>query len=284
MATQPINLNAEKLSTEADAIWQEIREETQQMLTDEPVLASFLHATILNHQSLECALSFHLAHKLDSPTASALLVREVIQQALSADPGIGKAMRSDLLAVRERDSACNSYAEPFLFFKGFHALQAYRVAHWLWQQGRESLALFLQNRISSEFAVDIHPAAVIGHGILMDHATGIVIGETAVVGDNVSIMQAVTLGGTGKEDGDRHPKVGDGVLISAGATILGNIRIGCGAKVGAGSVVLQDVPPHTTVAGVPAKVVGHPTSENPALDMNHGISCDMDCDENAGSN
>ena len=273
MATQPIFRNAEN-----DPIWQAIRQETEQVISKEPVLASFLYATILNHQSLECALSFHLAHKLDSPTASALLVREVIEQALIADPGIGKSMRCDLWAVKERDSACDSYSVPFLYFKGFHALQAYRVAHWLWQQGREALALFFQNCISTEFGVDIHPAAVIGHGILMDHATGVVIGETAVVGNNVSIMQSVTLGGTGKDEGDRHPKVEDGVLISAGAKILGNIRIGRGAKVGAGSVVLQDVPAHTTVAGVPAKIIGHPTSEQPALDMNHGITCDMDCD------
>ena len=273
MATQPINLKAE-----SDPIWQDIRDDTERMVKDEPVLASFLHSTILNHQSLETALSFHLAHKLDSPTASALLIREVIEEALSSDPDIGKAMRCDLRAVRDRDSACHSYAEPFLYFKGFHALQAYRVAHWLWRQGRQSLALFLQNCISTEFGVDIHPAARIGHGILMDHATGVVIGETAVVGNNVSILQEVTLGGTGKEEGDRHPKVGDGVLISCGAKILGNIRIGCGAKIGAGSVVLQDVPPHTTVAGVPAKVVGRPDSDQPALDMNHSINCDLDSD------
>ena len=270
MATSAIPMKADN-----DPIWQAIREETELAISKEPILASFLHSTILNHQSLECALSFHLAYKLDSPTASALLVREVIEEALKADPQIGKAMRCDLRAVVERDSACHYYSEPFLYFKGFHALQAYRVAHSLWQQGRIELALFLQNCISTEFSVDIHPAAKIGHGILMDHATGVVIGATAVVGNNVSIMQSVTLGGTGKEEGDRHPKVGDGVLISAGAKILGNIKIGCGAKIGAGSVVLQEVPPHTTVAGVPAKIVGRPTSEQPALDMNHGISCDM---------
>ncbi|WP_101759255.1 serine O-acetyltransferase [Oceanicoccus sp. KOV_DT_Chl] len=271
MATPAISLTAEN-----DPIWQTIRQETELAISKEPILASFLHSTILNHKSLECALSFHLAYKLDSPTASALLVREVIEQALEADPLISKAMRCDLRAVVERDSACNHYSEPFLYFKGFHALQAYRVAHWLWQQGRHELALFLQNCISTEFGVDIHPAAKIGHGILMDHATGIVIGATAVVGNNVSIMQSVTLGGTGKEEGDRHPKVGDGVLISAGAKILGNIKIGNGAKIGAGSVVLQEVPAHTTVAGVPAKVIGRPNCEQPALDMNHGISCDMD--------
>lgn len=266
---------------QTDSLWEEIREETRSAIQREPILASFLHATILNHRTLENALSFHLANKLDSPTVSAMQIREVIDQALAADSSIACAIRADILAVRERDSACDELSTPLLYFKGYHALQSYRIAHWLWQQQRYSLALFFQNRISMVFGVDIHPAAKIGKGILMDHATGVVIGETAVVGDNVSIMQSVTLGGTGKEHGDRHPKVGCGVLISAGAKILGNISIGEGAKVGAGSVVLQDVPKHTTVAGVPAKVVGAPTSEQPALDMNHQISCDMskDCDE-----
>jgi len=264
------------MSTAADPVWHTIREEATASAQHEPMLASFLHATILNHDSLESALSFHLAHKLDSTTLPALLIREVIEEALASDPAIGKAIRCDIKAVRERDSACDSYATPFLYFKGFHALQCYRIAHWLWKQGRHSLALFLQNRISVEFGVDIHPAAKIGCGILMDHATGIVIGETSVVKDNVSIMQEVTLGGTGKEHGDRHPKVEAGVLISCGAKILGNIRIGEGAKIGAGSVVLDDVPAHTTVAGVPARIVGHPKTDAPALDMNHRLNCDMD--------
>jgi serine O-acetyltransferase len=271
MAIQPIAINAEK-----DELWQSIRDEAKQTISEEPIVATFLHATILNHQSLECALSYHLAHKLDSIDASAMLIREVIQEAMNADPSISQAMRCDLRAVKERDSACDNYSVPFLYFKGFHALQSYRVSHWLWTNNRKALALFFQNLISTVFCVDIHPAAKIGRGILIDHASGVVIGETTVVGNNVSIMQAVTLGGTGKEEGDRHPKVGDGVLISAGAKILGNIKIGDGAKVGAGSVVLQDVPPHTTVAGVPAKIIGHPTSDQPALDMNHGINCDMD--------
>ncbi len=259
------------LHTAIDPLWQAIRTETALEASKEPILASFLHATILNHDTLEAALSFHLAHKLDSATASALLMREVIEQAFYADPTIGEAIRCDVRAVQERDSACIGFAVPFLYFKGFHALQAWRVAHWLWQQGRESLALFFQNRISGEFGVDIHPAAQLGRGIMMDHATGIVIGETAVVGDNVSIMQAVTLGGTGKEHGDRHPKVGNGVLLSAGATVLGNIRIGDGAQVCAGSVVLKEVPPHTVVAGVPAKVIGKPSCAQPALEMNHRV-------------
>jgi serine O-acetyltransferase len=257
--------------TALDPLWQSIREETAREAEQEPILASFLHATILNHDTLEAALSFHLANKLDSPTASAMLLREVIEEALSSDPTIGEAIRCDIRAVSERDSACGGFSVPFLYFKGFHALQAYRIAHWLWTQGREALALFFQNRISGEFGVDIHPAARIGRGVMMDHATGIVIGETAVVGNNVSIMQSVTLGGTGKEDGDRHPKVGNGVLLSAGAKILGNIKIGDGAQVCAGSVVLKEVPPHTVVAGVPAKVIGKPCCEQPALEMNHRV-------------
>lgn len=252
-----------------DPLWQKIREETVAETAREPVLASFLHATILNHETLESALSFHLAHKLDSATASALLVRDVIKEALQSDATIGAALRRDIHAAHDRDPACHSYSAPFLYFKGFHALQAFRVAHWLWQQDREALALFFQNRISVEFGVDIHPAARIGSGIMLDHATGVVIGETAVVGDNVSIMQSVTLGGTGKEDGDRHPKVGNGVLISAGAKILGNIRIGDCAQVCAGSVVLKDVPPRTFVAGVPAVEIGRPCTAQPALEMNH---------------
>jgi serine O-acetyltransferase len=259
---------------EPDPVWDRIRQETEVEVAKEPFLASFLHATILNHSNLEAALSFHLANKLDSPTASSLMLREVIEEAFNSCTDIGKAIRRDLLAIEERDSACHRLAEPFLYFKGFHALQTHRVAHCLWNNDRRSMALFFQNRVSVEFAADIHPAARMGQGIMLDHATGLVIGETAVVGNNVSILQSVTLGGTGKEDGDRHPKVGDGVLISAGAKILGNISIGEGAKVGAGSVVLQDVPPHTTVAGVPAKVVGTPASDQPALEMEHDFCCD----------
>lgn len=257
-----------------DAVWSRIREETAGHAADEPILASFLHATILNHAELERALSFHLANQLDSPTASSLLLREVMLEAFKSDSCILEKVRADLCAVMERDSACHELYIPFLYFKGFHALETYRVAHWLWQQGRESLALFFQNRMSSEFGVDIHPAAELGHGIMLDHATGLVIGETAIVGNNVSILQSVTLGGTGKDEGDRHPKIGDGVLISAGAKILGNIEVGEGAKVGAGSVVLDEVPPHTTVAGVPAKVVGRPASDQPALEMEHDFCCD----------
>lgn len=268
--------NGQAIDHQGDFIWQSIRQETQQQAQKEPILASFLHATILNHESLECSLSYHLANKLESPEASALLIREVIHQALRDDASIGAAMRADIAAVKHRDSACDSLSIPFLYYKGFHALQAFRVANWLWRHDRKALALFFQNRISVVFSVDIHPAATIGQGIMLDHATGIVIGETAVVEDNVSIMQAVTLGGTGKVSGDRHPKVRAGVLISAGAKIIGNIEIGEGSKVGAGSVVLKDVAPHMTVAGVPAKVVGCPDSEQPALNMNHNLNCNLD--------
>lgn len=254
-----------------DPVWEDIRQQTREQAQAEPVLASFLHTTILNHDTLEAALSFHLANKLDSPAMPAMLMREVIEKALAEEASIGRAVRADLLAINERDSACDSSSTPFLYFKGFHALQAYRVAHWLWQRGRESLALFLQNRISVVFAVDIHPAAHIGEGIMFDHATGIVIGETAVVEDNVSIMQSVTLGGTGKESGDRHPKVRKGVLIGAGAKILGNIEIGECATVGAGSVVLKSVPMRKIVAGVPAQVIGDSRCQQPSRNMDHRL-------------
>ena len=261
-------------STTTDPMWQRIRTEATEHASAEPLLASFLRATILNHERLELALGFHLASQLESPTVSSQLLREVIAQAFERDTVIQAAVRADLQAVEDRDSACHELYIPFLYFKGFHALQTYRVAHWLWTTGRESLALFFQNRMSTRFSVDIHPAATLGQGILLDHATGLVIGETAVVGKNVSILQSVTLGGTGKDEGNRHPKIGDGVLISAGAKILGNICVGEGAKVGAGSVVLEDVPAHTTVAGVPAKIVGRPASDQPALEMEHDFCCD----------
>lgn len=254
-----------------DSLWESIRLQTRKQAESEPVLASFLYATILNHDSLKAALSFHLANKLDSPALPAMLIREVIEEAMVKDETIIGSIRADLMAVSERDSACCSLVTPLLYFKGFHALQAYRVAHWLWQQGRTSLALFLQNRISAVFAVDIHPAAQIGKGIMFDHATGIVIGETAIVEDSVSIMQSVTLGGTGKEAGDRHPKVRKGVLIGAGAKILGNITVGECAKIGAGSVVLKDVPARATVAGVPAQIIGETKCLQPAREMDHLI-------------
>ncbi len=256
-------------------IWQHIRTEAATQIESEPILASFLYNTILNHDSLESALSYHLANKLGNANLQPISLMELFLKTFSSDSRVGDQVRCDLAAVKERDPACHGYSIPLLYFKGFQALQSYRMSHWLWNQGRLPLAFTLQNRISEVFAVDIHPGATIGQGILMDHATGIVIGETAVVGNNVSILHEVTLGGTGKEDGDRHPKVGDGVLLGAGAKLLGNITIGEGAKVGAGSVVLEDVPPHMTAAGVPAKITGHATSAQPALEMNQWIECDQ---------
>jgi serine O-acetyltransferase len=257
-----------------DPVWQAIREEVAREGDRESILASFLYATILKHDTLEDALSFHLAGKLGGPSLSEMLIREVIDEAFAASPQISEAIRADLRAVRERDPASTSYSHPFLYFKGFQALQSYRVAHWLWTRDRRSLALFLQNRVSQVFAVDIHPAARIGQGILIDHGTGVVIGETAVVENDVSMLHDVTLGGTGKETGDRHPKVRAGVLIGTGAKILGNVEIGTGAKIGAGSVVLTSVKPHCTVAGVPAKVVGKPCEDDPALTMDHRLPPD----------
>ncbi len=259
------------MSELTDRVWNALRDEAAEQARVEPMLGSFYHAIILNHDNLCSALSFHLANKLDSATVPALLIREIIEEALAQEPEILEAVCADIEATRDRDPAVNNCLTPFLYLKGFHALQSYRVAHRLWNQGRQSMALFLQNQISVVFGVDIHPAAQIGKGIMLDHATGIVIGETAVVEDDVSILQGVTLGGTGKECGDRHPKVRSGVLISAGAKVLGNIEIGEGAKIGAGSVVLRPVPPHTTVVGVPAKEVGGPLTGKPALDMNQAI-------------
>lgn len=252
-------------------IWREIQKEAEVNVRQEPILASFLHETILNHNTFQDALSFHLANKLDSPTLPSILLREVIQEAFNDDSLIVNQAVRDIKAVRERDPAAKSYSTPFLYFKGFHAIQSYRVANWLWKKARQSLALCLQSRMSEIFGVDIHPAARIGCGVLMDHATGVVVGETAVIEDNVSLLHSVTLGGTGKETGDRHPKVREGVLIGVGSKILGNIEIGAGAKVGAGSVVLSDVPAHCTVAGVPARIIGKPKVAKPALEMNHQL-------------
>ncbi len=252
-------------------IWQTIREEAQALAQGEPALASFYHASILNHRSLADTVSYHLASLLDSQALPSMSLREVFSAAMKADARIELSLCRDIEAYCERDPACNQYLMPLLYFKGFHALQSYRFAHWLWGQGRHCLALYLQNRISQTFGVDIHPAARIGCGIMIDHATGVVIGETAVVGDDVSMLHAVSLGGSGNGKGDRHPKIGRGVLISAGAKILGNIEIGDYAKIGAGSVVLEAVPPHSTAVGVPAVVIGRNQSSKPAADMNHSI-------------
>ncbi len=254
-----------------DILWEQIRSEAAEGAWREPMLSSFLHATILNHKTLEDALGFQLASKLESVTLPALSLRDLIQEALDAAAELGAYMREDLIAVHERDPACRKYSQPLLYFKGFLSIQAQRVAHYYWNGDRLHLALFLQSRISDVFAVDIHPAAHLGKGCFIDHATGVVIGETAVVEDNVSLLHGVTLGGTGKERGDRHPKIRRGVLLAAGAKVLGNIEVGEGAKVAAGALVLHNVPPHTTVAGVPARIVGRAETDQPALDMDQGL-------------
>ena len=254
-----------------DAVWEIIRAEALEDIREEPMLASYYHQVILNHRSLEDALSFHLASKMDSITLPAVTLRDLIDEAFRSDGKIGVSFREDILAVHTRDAACTRYSTPLLYFKGFQGLQAYRVAHFFWNQQRRSLALFMQSRVSEVFGMDIHPAARIGKGILIDHATSLVIGETAVVEDNVSMLHEVTLGGTGKETGDRHPKIRSGVLIAAGAKIFGNIEIGEGAMVGGGAVVLNSVPPHTTVVGVPAKPVGRTHVDQPALSMEQNM-------------
>jgi serine O-acetyltransferase len=252
-------------------IWTALRREVEEDARREPILASFLYAAVLNHKSFEEALSFHLAAKLASPTIHSITMRDVMVHAHAENHEIADAAIADLRAVHDRDPASRGYSSPFLYFKGFHALQCYRIAHHLWVHNRHALALQLQSQISEVFAVDIHPAARIGRGVLIDHGTSVVIGETAVVEDDVSMLHEVTLGGTGKETGDRHPKVRRGVLIGAGAKIIGNIEIGEGAKIGSGAVVLQPVPPHTTVAGVPAKIVGRPAVAAPSKAMDQHL-------------
>lgn len=254
-----------------DPIWSVLREQAQQLAAREPALASLVHATILNHSRLEDALSYHLAKKIGGEEMSPMLLREIFEEAINADPAIGDAVRADLSAVFDRDPACHSHAEAFLFYKGFHALEAYRIGHWLWTQKRDGMALFFQSRISELFAVDIHPAAILGRGIMIDHATGVVIGETAVVEDDVSMLHGVSLGGTGKEGGDRHPKIRRGVLLSVGVKVLGNIEIGEYSRIGAGSVVLKSVPAHCTAVGVPAKLVNCSGCDRPSQEMDQFI-------------
>lgn len=263
-------VSLEKIAS-VDPIWSSLRQEAGELATREPALASFIHATILKHDRFESALSYHLAKKVGNEDISAMLAREIFDEALNADPDIGAAVRGDLSAVFERDPACHSYVEAFLFYKGFHALECYRIGHWLWGQQREGMALFFQSRISERFDVDIHPGARLGRGIMIDHATGVVIGETAVVDDDVSMLHGVTLGGTGKETGDRHPKIGRGVLLSMGAKVLGNITVGEYSRIGAGSVVLKSVPPRCTAVGVPAKVIHGGSCERPSQEMDQFI-------------
>jgi serine O-acetyltransferase len=253
-------------------VWASLRNEAQAAARNEPALASLLNAVVLSHANLGDALSYQLARKLGDQELRAMSLRELAEAAYKGDPRLVEVAEADLKAVFERDPACKGYVQPFLFFKGFLALQTQRVAHWLWGQGRETIALYLQSRMSEVFQVDIHPATKIGSAVFIDHGTGIVIGETAVIGDEVSILQGVTLGGTGKERGDRHPKLGKGVLVGANATILGNIEIGDYAKIASGSVVLRPVPPGCTAAGVPARLTNCPTCPEPARTMDHTLA------------
>jgi serine O-acetyltransferase len=247
-----------------------MRQEAEAAMGAEPALGSFIFATVLSHAKLEEAVCHRLAQRLNHTDVDAGLIAQTFQGVLESDPGLGGIFRADLAAVYDRDPACTRYLDPLLYFKGFHALVTHRFAHALWKAGRRDFALYLQSQSSRMFGVDIHPAALFGKGIMIDHATGFVVGETATVGDNCSFLHAVTLGGSGKEGGNRHPKIGDNVLIGAGAKVLGNIKVGCCSRIAAGSVVLADVPKNVTVAGVPARVVGPAGCAEPARNMAQG--------------
>lgn len=262
--------------TEVDPVWSQIVSEAQDAAKSEPLLAGMIHGCVLHHDNLASALAFRLAQKLSSSEFSGQLIREVADQAYAAEPALVDYARADLMAVFDRDPACHSYMQPLLYFKGFQAIQAHRIAHWLWHQGRHDLAYFIQMRNSELFSIDIHPNCQIGRGLFLDHAHALVFGETAVIGDNCSILHSVTLGGTGKNEEDRHPKIEDGVLIGAGAKVLGNITVGHCSRVAAGSVVLKNIPPCSTVAGVPAKVVGEAGCSQPSVSMNQIVGAKGD--------
>ncbi len=257
-----------------DPVWKQLRAEAQAMVAAEPALSSFVYETVLNHDTLEEAVVHRVAARLGNDVVSEALIRQTYMEALADQPSLSEIFRVDIVAVYDRDPACSRVLEPVLYFKGFHGLQTHRLAHWLWQAGRKDFAFYLQSRASEVFQLDIHPAVPMGRGIFIDHGTGIVVGGTAVIEDDVSILQGVTLGGTGKVGGDRHPKIRRGVLIGAGAQVLGNIEIGCCSRIAAGSVVLAEVPSETTVAGVPAKIVGQAGCAEPARSMNQMLGED----------
>ena len=259
-----------------DPVWARVREEAESAIAREPALGGFIYATVLHHKRLEEAICHRLAQRLTHPDVDAGLLYDTFYDLVGEDPSLGDVFRADLLAVLDRDPACERLIEPLLYFKGFHGLQTHRFAHRLIQQGRRDFAMYLQSQSSRVFSMDINPSARMGRGIFIDHGHSLVIGETAVVGDNVSILQNVTLGGTGKDTGDRHPKVGNGVLIGAGAKVLGNIKIGECSRIGAGSVVVKDVPPRTTVAGVPAKVIGSSDCAEPSQKMDQMFARDSE--------
>jgi len=267
------SLSAGASLTSVDPVWLELRRDAEAIMRAEPAMASFVHATILSHDRLEDAVVHRVAERLANHVIGAEVIRSTFADALADDASIAEAIRVDLAAVYDRDPAVRRHIEPVLYFKGFHAIQTHRLAHWLWAAKREDFALYLQSRSSEVFQTDINPAVPMGRGIFLDHATGLVVGQTAVIEDDVSILQDVTLGGTGKECGDRHPKIRSGVLIGAGAKILGNIEVGRCAKVAAGSVVVHPVAPNTTVAGVPARVIGHgATQSEPARLMDQSFA------------
>ncbi|MFZ2065649.1 MAG: serine O-acetyltransferase [Xanthobacteraceae bacterium] len=250
-----------------DPVWARVRREAEEVARREPELATFIYSTILHHDSLGAAVVYRLAERLSHGAVSSGLIRQAYLEALKDDASIGESFRADIMAVCDRDPATRRVIEPVLYYKGFHAIETHRLAHWLWSKGRRDFALYLQSRASAAFQVDIHPAAKVGRGIFLDHATGLVVGETAVIEDDVSLLHDVTLGGTGKEAGDRHPKIRYGVMIGAGAKILGNIEVGHCARIAAGSVVTKPVPNNVTVAGVPAKVIGVAGCPEPARSM-----------------
>ncbi|MCP1197865.1 serine O-acetyltransferase [Notoacmeibacter sp. MSK16QG-6] len=257
-----------------DPIWDALRTEAEEAVDREPMMAAFLCANVLNNSDMESAIARRVSERLGHELMAPSLIEQAYAQMLEGSEGFATSLRADLQAVYDRDPACQRYLDAFLYFKGFHALQAHRVAHWLWSEGRRDFALYLQSRSSAVLGVDINPATIVGKGVFLDHATGIVIGQTARIGDDVSILQGVTLGGTGKENGDRHPKIGNGVLIGAGANVLGNIEIGHCSKVAAGSVVLRPVPPNSVVAGVPARIVGKSDCAEPGRAMDQMLSMD----------
>ncbi len=267
-----LGLCGERIATDVSReVWRSVREQAVSAIEHDRVMADGIRDTVLQHDNFADALAHRLARKLSDYAISIGTLEGMLCEALSADPGIEEAALADLTAVRDRDPACPDLLTPFLFFKGYHALQAYRFGHWLFKRGRQHLAFHLQSRSAETFAVDIHPAARLGRGLLIDHGTGVVVGETAVIDNDVSMLQGVTLGGTGKQCGDRHPKIQRGVLIGAGAKVLGSITVGEGAKVGAGSIVLDSVPPYSTVVGNPARLVGLRHTLMPALTMDQTL-------------
>jgi serine O-acetyltransferase len=270
--SQSVNPRGRAALLSVDPVWDQLRAEAEVVVAREPQLAGLLHAVILHHDTLETAIAHRIAARLEHDELGDGIIRQAFEDAIASDPGIGLFIRADLAAVVDRDPVCDRFLEPVLYFKGFHALQAQRFAHRLWLDGRKDMALYLQSRMSSALQVDIHPAVPIGKGVFIDHGTGVIIGATAVIEDDVSILQNVTLGGTGKETGDRHPKIRRGVLLGAGAKILGNIEVGAGSRVAAGSVVLKPVPPCTTVAGVPARVIGLAPCADPSRSMDHMLT------------